>query len=206
MSIPKVLIGFSDFRDDDLDTKAAAIINGMTGNVNYPAPVPDLPTVQVALDEYEAALAAAKNGSVEATALKDQKRQKLELLLKQLGAYVQANCKNDLAILLGSGFSANKPNAPIGMLPKPINFKVENGPNSGTLKLSLDKITGANSYLFEFTPAPITATSSWAVKVGTARTYIIESLTSGQQYAFRVAGVGADPTIVYSDVITRFVQ
>ena len=126
--------------------------------------------------------------------------------MKQLGTYVQLNCKNDLAILLSSGFEAAKPKAPVGMLLKPENFKVENGPNSGSIKLSVDKIKGASSYRFESTVAPVTATTNWTVNVGTASKFVVDDLTSGQQYAFRVAGVGADPTIVYSDVVTRFVQ
>lgn len=45
----------------------------------------------------------------------------------------------------------------------------------------------------------------WKVRPSTARTCLIEGLASGQQYAFRVAGIGAGSTLVYSDVITRYV-
>jgi hypothetical protein len=94
----------------------------------------------------------------------------------------------------------------VGILPKPEKFKVENGPNSGSVKLSLDKIKGAKSYCFEYTPAPLTDSSVWLVRVVTARSHTIEGLVSGQQYAFRVSGIGADPTVVYSDVLTKFVS
>jgi len=206
MATLKVIVGFSRLRDDDVDTKAASIIKSMTGNTNYPTPVPALTAVQTALTIYEASLATAATGNPEKTAIKDQKRRDLEALLKQLGTYVQLNCKNDLGILLSSGFEASKPPAPYGILPKPENFKVENGPNAGTAKLSLDKIKGASSYRFEFVAAPVTDTTVWLVNVGTARNNIIDGLVSGNQYAFRVAAIGAEPTIVYSDVITRFVQ
>ena len=93
MAILKVVIGFKDLRDDDLDTKAASIIKSITGNTNYTTPVPTLAVVQTALTAYETALTAAKNGSPEKTAIKDQKRKDLEALLKQLGTYVQRNCK-----------------------------------------------------------------------------------------------------------------
>jgi hypothetical protein len=206
MSTLKVLIGFSKIADDELDTKAAKIILDMTGNTNYPTPVPDLPTVQAALNVYEDSLVSAKNGGPEKTAIKDKKRLELELLLKQLGTYVQLNCKNDLSILLSSGFDANKPNTPIGMLAKPENVKVENGPNQGTMKVSTDKINGAQSYRFEYALTPLSPTVGWVVNVGTARTFLMEGMASGKEYAFRVAGVGADPTIVYSDVVMKFAQ
>ena len=206
MASLKVKVGFSKLRDDDLDTVSAAIIKNMTGNTNYPTPVPTLAVVQTALTGYDLALTAAANGGLDKTAIKDQKRSDLEALLKQLGTYVQLNCKNDLVILLSSGFEAGKAATPVGMLTKPENFKVENGPNSGTVKLSLDKIKGANSYVYEYAAVPITATSNWTVGVGTSTKFSIVGLTSGQQYAFRVAGIGADLTIVYSDVLSRFAQ
>ena len=77
---------------------------------------------------------------------------------------------------------------------------------NGSTKITLDKIKGASSYLFEYATAPLTAATNWIVKVGTTRTFIDEGLTSGQQYVYRVAGIGADPTIVYSDVVSKFVQ
>ena len=206
MATLKVIVGFKSLRDDDVDTKASSIIKSMTGNVNYTTPAPTLAVVQTALTAYETALTAAANGNPEKTAIKDQKRKDLELLLKQLGTYVQLNCKNDLGILLSSGFDAAKTNAPVGILPKPENFKVENGPNSGTARLSMDKINGARSYCFEYATAPVSDGSAWVVKVGTSRSHTIDGLTSGLRYAFRVAGVGADPTVVYSDVLTKFVQ
>lgn len=206
MAILKVLIGFSELRDDDLDTKAANIVKSMTGNTNYTTPVPTLAVVQTTLTAYETALTAAQNGTPDKTAFKDQKRRDLEAVLKQLGTYVQLNCKNDLSILLSSGFEANKPATRVGVLPKCENMKVENGPNSGTIKVSVDKMKGARSYRYETTPAPVTGQSVWNVNVGTASKFTIDGLISGQQYGFRVAGVGADPTIVYSDVITKFVQ
>ena len=206
MSTLKVIIGFSDLRDDDLDIQAAKILLDLTGIINYTTPVPDLATVQVSLSAYENALTSAQNGGAEKTAIKDKARKELETLLKQLGTYVQLNCKNDLSILLSSGFDANKSSSPVGMLPKPTNLKIENGPNIGSTKITLDKIKGASSYLFEYATAPLTAATNWIVKVGTTRTFIDEGLTSGQQYVYRVAGIGADPTIVYSDVVSKFVQ
>jgi hypothetical protein len=206
MATLKVIVGFSGLRDDDLDTKASSVIKAMTGNINYTTPVPTLAIMQTTLTAYEVALTASANGNPEKTAVKDQKRRDLEAVLKQLGTYVQLNCKNDLGILLSSGFDAGKNATPVGILPKPENFKVENGPNAGTAKLSLDKIRGASSYRFEFVSSPVTGASVWAVNVGTARTNIVDGLISGQQYAFRVAGIGADPTVVYSDVLTRFAQ
>jgi hypothetical protein len=206
MTIVKVVTGFAKLRDDDLDTRAQRIVDNLTNNANYPNPTPALADITTALTAYRDALTQVKNGGKDKTALKNEKRKALEALLNALALYVQANCQNNLAILLSSGFESRKSNAPLGVLEKPENFKIQNGPNSGGIRLSVDKLNGATSYLFEYAPAPVNGTTQWIVRAGTARTFILEGLTSGQQYAFRVAGVGAHPTLVYSDVINKYVQ
>jgi hypothetical protein len=56
--------------------------------------------------------------------------------------------------------SAKRQGVPIGILPKPSNFKVVPG---------------------------------------------IDGLTSGKEYAFRVCGIGTNPIMVFTDVITAYV-
>jgi hypothetical protein len=206
MANVKIITGFARLRDDELDNRVQKIITSMTGNVNFATPAPPLSTVATALAEYQEALSQSKDGSKEKTAIKNQKRDALEKILNSLSLYVQANCQDNLAILLSSGYEARRPNTPIGILAKPQNFKVENGPNPGSLRLSVDKVIGADSYLFEYTTVPVNDATNWKVKAGTARTFTIEGLSSGQQYAFRIAGVSSDPTLVYSDIINRFAQ
>jgi hypothetical protein len=89
-----------------LITTAGAIINGMTGNPYFPAPPVDLKTVQAAVDDLNAALAAQQNGGPAATAEKKNKQKALIALLRRLRRYVEDNCGNDLSILLSSGFQA----------------------------------------------------------------------------------------------------
>jgi hypothetical protein len=202
----KVISGFSKLRDDDLDTKAQFIIDKMTNNPNYPAPIPDIAALTNAKNEYVVALTDKETGGKEKTAIKNQKRTNLETILGQLALYVQQNCQNDLAILLSSGFDAAKPKEKIGLLEKPQNLKAEDGPNAGTIKLSVKSVKGADSYLFECTEAPVSNDSVWTAKPSSKANYIFEGLTSGKQYAFRVAGVGSDPTLVYSDVVLRYAQ
>jgi hypothetical protein len=206
MATVKVISGFSKFRDDDLETKAQFIIDKMTNNAHYPNPVPNLSDVIHAKNEFTTALAEKETGGKEKTALKNQKRKALEVILGQLALYVQLNCQNDLAILLSSGFDARKPNEKVGILGKPENFKAEDGPNAGTVKLTIKSIENADSYLFECTETPITAESVWIGKASSKANYIFEDLTSGKQYAFRVSGIGSDPTPVYSEVVLRYVQ
>lgn len=206
METVKIIIGFSRVKDDDLDTKTEVIINSMTGNANFPTPVPPLAEVSAKNTAYVAALGAAKTGGKEETALKNQARKALEASLRLLGLYVEANCQNNEAIALSSGFDLQKAATPVGILPKPEDFTVENGPAAGTLEVGAKKIKGAKSYVFECTPAPVTDASVWTAKFNTAKSLLFEGLTPGKQYAFRMAGIGSDTMLVYSDIILRYVQ
>lgn len=206
MSVLRVITGFSRLRDEELDTLAQSVIEKMTGNANFATPNPPLAEVTTALTEYQLALAQAQNGGTEKTALKRFKRNKLEALLIALGTYVQTTAKSQDYLIISSGFTPFKTRTPRGLLDKPRDFSVETGPNPGSVVLSVRKVNGADKYLFEHAHAPITETTQWTVDIRSSRNFTVEGLTSGEQYAFRVTGIGTNPTRVYTDVITRYVH
>lgn len=205
MSKPKILTGFSRYSDPDVLVKAKEINSHMANNVNFANPIPTLADLTVLITAFELSLANAASGSKLETSLKNQKRDLLEEGLTNLAFYVQANGKNDEAILLSSGFEMQKSKTPIGILPKPENFKVLPGNSVGSVKVSVNKITGADSYLFEYTDAPVTANSIWLVLPSSKSNNTISGLISGKQYAFKVTGVGSNPEQVFSDVVLSFV-
>lgn len=205
MATNKVIYGFSQLSDDSFYALAQRVVESMTDNAHYPAPAPSLADVSAAVTEYGDAL-VLRGGGKETTAAKNEKRRVLQKLLGELALYVQANCQDNLTILLSSGFEARKVSAPVGMLLKPENFKVENGPNAGSMKLMVDKVFGADNYVFECAIAPATETTPWTSKISSGRSLMIEGLTSGVKYAFRVAAAGSHPTLVYSEIINRYTQ
>ena len=200
-----VITSFSRMRDDEIAIRAHNIVEKMTGNPNFTTPVPALADITAALTEYHLALEQAQNGGTDKTAAKNAKRLALEGLLRSLALYVQLQCKNDLAIILGSGFDARKaPATPVTVMKRPAEFTVVNGPYPGSMELSVERIPGAGSYVFEYAAWPVTETTPWEKISVRSRTYTIKGLTSGQQYAFRATAVGFDDTPVYSDVISRY--
>jgi hypothetical protein len=206
MNTPKVKTGFSKLKDDDLGTSAQHILDSLTGNPSYPSPLPPLASISTALDAYHTALAAAVPGGLERTNIKNQKRDALEKLLEALALYVQQNCDADMAVLLSSGFEARKTSEPVGVLKKPENLRAEYGPGSGALVLSIHKIAGAKSYRWEYVLHPATDQTVWNVLNSTARSITITSLQRRQQYDVRVAGIGSNDTLVYSDIISKYTE
>ena len=170
MSTVKIITGFARMRDGKLAVRAQTIVDSMTGNEYFPAPTPPLVDVHAALLAYKDALTSALDGGKISTIVKRDKRKELEALLHSLALYVQANCQNDLYTLLTSGFTARRPRSPIGILPKPEKFSVVNGVSPGSIRLRIDKIHGARTYFFEYSPTPDTNTTSWQLFSKTTRT------------------------------------
>ena len=190
---------------EGLATKAQVIHDNMNGNAHYPAPDPSLADLQTAITEFQLAIVKAKNGSKEDTADKNAKRKILEDLLHRLSYYVQVNSLGDETIILGSGFDVNKQAGTVGALPKPENFKVMVGENKGTVELSCDAVANASFYEYQYTKLPLSATSIWTMRTATKRKLLVEGLTSGQQYVFKMAAGGSDPSRTWSDEISSYI-
>lgn len=198
----KIVTSFSRLSESKFFQKAQMILQCMTNNANFPTPSPDLTTLGEAITAYAAALANPLSQAN--TALKNQLRAALTALLNQLALYVEINGNNDETVLLSSGFSLRKPKQPVGILPQASNFKATPLHNC-MIKLSNQKIDGADSYCYDYTPVPVTEASTWTSINSTKASTLISNLTSGSQYAFRVSGIGSNPTVVYSNVITSYV-
>ena len=105
----QVRLGFRNSTDQQLVVIAASVLAGMKDNKNFPDPPVPLSSVETALGEFTRAIAVQGEGGPAATADKRNKRDALMVLLRRLAHYVEANCRNDLSILLSSGFMARNP-------------------------------------------------------------------------------------------------
>ena len=93
--IVKVSFAFAELGDQHLDNFAQLVINGMTGNATYPTPPVTMANLQTALDDFIAKVSAALSGGSVNTAAKNNSREALLGMLRQLATYVQLKCNND---------------------------------------------------------------------------------------------------------------
>jgi hypothetical protein len=181
-----------------LITTAGGIITGLTGNPSFPSPPVDLKTVQAAVDDLNAALAAQLNGGPAATAEKKNKQAALIGLLRRLRLYVDDRCGNDLSVLLSSGFQAAVTTRVRSPLANPSILKLSLG-NSTELVLKVTPIAHAKCYevrsavVCEGTPGPWQAAGMFT----NSRSMTIEGLTPGTTYMFQVRAIGGSTR--YSD-------
>ncbi|AYB32342.1 fibronectin type III domain-containing protein [Chryseolinea soli] len=203
----RVALYLSKLSDEALEVKVQTIIKNMTNNASFPAPIVELDALQAALTAFQAALVAQRATPVkESTSRKNDMRAALEQAYRILGNFVESKSNNDRTILLSTGFEVRKSSAPTGRLEKPTDLQVIVTNKPGTVKVSVSKVAGATGYLFQYAPSPVTDEGQWKTISSTSRTKMIDGLESGKAYAFRVTAIGADPTIAYSDTVTRFVS
>ena len=182
-----------------LITTAGAIIEGLTGNPSFPSPPVDLKTVQAAVDDLSAALAAQAHGGAAATAEKNNKRAALVALLRKLKHYVEDNCGDDLAILMSSGFQAAVRTRTRSPLANPSILDIRRGDSAG-LVLQVTPIAHAKCY--EVRSAAVGAGNApgpWqaAGLFTNSRSMSINGLTPGTTYVFQVRAIGGSTG--YSD-------
>ena len=191
---PKIRIadGLLTLSAERLITTAGAIITGLTGNPAYPSPPVDLKTVQAAVDNLNAAMAAQLNGGPAATADKRNKKAALIGLLRRLRPYVEENCGNDLSVLLSSGFQAAVTTRVRSPLENPSILKIGRG-NSTELVLKVTPIAHAKCYEVrsaavgaENTPGPWQTAGMFT----NSRSMTIDGLTPTTTYMFQVRAIG----------------
>jgi hypothetical protein len=171
--------------------EARDIVVAMTGNADYPTPVPPLAEVTSALDDLQAKIEAAAGGDRTAMAARNAAWVNAKGLVRQLAGYVQCNCKNDLTILLSSGFKATKTPSPIGPLQPPQNLRASYTGVSGQVKLSMNPVYGVRAgytvQLAESVAGPYTEIAA----PSNTRDIKVSNLTPGKSYWLRAAANGA---------------
>ena len=201
----KIKFNFSRYTDSDLETKAGAILQSMTGNPNFPSPIPTLAELQTALTNYSNALVNAADLGKLNVATKNQCRQTLELLLGQLGMYVMYIANGNAVILTSSGYSLAKEPEPIA-LENPGSITLSNGITSGQLVATVKSVPGAKGYLHQITPDPMTPQSQWVSTASTRSKKVYNDLQPGQKYWVRIVAVGTEEQLAYSPESSMYVQ
>lgn len=183
------------------------IVTAMTGNAAFPAPTPPLTsltaaadTVAAKIDAYEAARVAATVAMTE----RDAAVSALIALLNDEANTVQTVSGGDPAIIQSAGMGVRAPNTPPQPMPQPVNLRVDFTDASGELELRWKAIPRVRNYVVEMTSDPAAAAgwSALAFQPTSAR-YLVDGLTSGQKYWFRIRANGVKGPGPASDPASR---
>lgn len=201
MKKSKITIALYKLSDANLQVKTEHIIQCLTNNEYFSTPSPPIAEVKVALKEFIDANAIALNRSKLDVSIKNDKRQALLFILKKLATYVQTEGEDNETALISSGFTLQKISEPIGVLPKPNNFKVS-PTHPGAIKVSIDKVYGATMYLYEYR---IKGKTAWQGITDTRTSTTFTNLNNVTEYEFRVVALGTNKDRIYTDILSSTV-
>ena len=151
-------------------------------------------------------MVAAQDGGKRAIAEKKKQRAALIKVLRPLGHYVEANCKDDPTILAASGFKAvNKVHVPAQPMEQGAIVGVAHGPMAGQLVVKGKTQRKARSYVLRY--ASIGADGkpgNWTeLGVTNPRAIPVHGLTPGANYAFQIRALGVLGYGDWSEIATR---
>ena len=200
MAYLQVLLGFARAADHVLEETADHVLGGLYLNKTiYPSP-PAAITDTVfdnSLKAFREAMARQESSGKQGTAAKDQAREALISLMRQLAGYVQSVIQDPtknygLAELLLSGFDAVSTNRPQHALGVPAIKEIV---NSGTAQLTLRVKAVRNARMYEVQKKREGGTgpaADWesAGVFASTRGMVVTGLEPGVLYAFRVRAMG----------------
>ena len=195
----RVLLGFAAASDHSLEETATSVLSKLYDNPAFANPPVAKVDLQAALTAFSLAIAASLRGGPVETADKNNKREALVSLLRQLAGFVQDKHDNDLAKLLSSGFEAVSTNRASAQLEQPSIKDILNGMTC-QLIVRVGSVANAKCYEVRYALiAPGGALGPW--QSGglhtSSRSMPIGHLTPGGNYQFQVRAVGGSTG--YSD-------
>jgi len=152
----------------------------------------DEATLTAARDAFSDALDVASVGSAEDVADKNEKREVLIALLRQLAAYVETKHGNVLSDLLASGFEAQSTTRTTGPLEKPVIRGIKDG-NTGQLIIRVNKVKRAASYEGHATPMAASGELGEPILIPgqtDSRRIVADGLVQGTLYQIQLRAVG----------------
>ncbi|WP_207513172.1 fibronectin type III domain-containing protein [Longitalea luteola] len=161
--------------------------------------------LQAACDDFRLAGSMAGRKDRALLSAKNDKKAVLIGHLDVLNDYLTATCKGDKTLLLQSGFEIAGLKNESQELP-PIREIVVGSDSPGIVTIRLKRVTGARSYVFQYTTDPLLSDSVWVSETSLNREHTFSNLNSVTRYWFRVYAIGKGNQTVYSPPVARVIQ
>ncbi|THU38409.1 hypothetical protein FAM09_17215 [Niastella caeni] len=201
----RLKLNFKGIKDPELSIMAYTVCHKMNGNEKFPDPGMLIIELSEISRQFDQAMLDASMGDRLKIAIKNDVKALLIKKLKQVGEFVKNEANGKEELLWGSGFDLTKPVDEI-KLRHPNDFQILPGSNPGEMILKVRGLKGARSYLYQWTPAPVTSQSIWQSIADTRCKKVITNLPLGIDYCFRMAAVGARNQIIYTQVLSRYIS
>ncbi|MEY4751140.1 MAG: hypothetical protein RIQ60_3354 [Pseudomonadota bacterium] len=189
----KLIVSYAAFSESDFQSTVTPILFGLTNHPKipepWPEPVPPLAKLKELDATYRAAHVAVLSRDLRQIPARDEARAELTAGLKLVAAYVELIANGDLAVLQSTGFELRREvgrpasSGTVGgaYLSAPEEFRVGQGPRSGSIKVDATSQRGAIAYEVQATHGDPALDDGWkqAAIIGSVRHVVVDHLDAG---------------------------
>lgn len=200
----KLALNFRKYNEPDLITVAYRVAGKLTNNEHFPEVKTLLSPIIETAKQLQSAVVNASDGDTLKIIIKNDFKEKLIALLRELGDWIEKQSNDDELALVSSGFKLAKPRKEIS-LQNPVEFIILPGKNMGEIIMQVKRVNGAKAYVYQYTPDPLTDNSKWETINSTKRKIVLKQLPLGVKFLFRMAAIGARNQVVYTETLFRYI-
>jgi len=197
----KLKLGIAKLNSADLIFFCKRVETKLTGNENFPDPTPSLAAITTKREELTALDIRSQTGDRTAIYERNTVAKELKNMLRTLSLYISLMAMGDAEIILSSGFELRKASSPTAPLSRPSDLLARRSDHAGKVKLKWRPVKNAvNSVIELTTDDPNEPTTKWSTAGLTSQSkFMVENLTPGIYYWFRVKAFGRRHQSPYSD-------
>lgn len=186
--------------------RCTAIKTAVEDNVaTFATPVPSLATIDAAVQDLAGKQQAVEQKSgTDATFLRNEAKDALHDLMRQLATYVSGVANGNADIILLSGFDLVSSPSSVGLLPPPNTLTRQvDGQSTGTIRLSWKGVDRSSGYMVAIAPVEDGGViGTWSASKAKRLSHIFTGLESGALYAMRVATLSSAGQGTWSVTVT----
>ncbi|MGB3526589.1 MAG: fibronectin type III domain-containing protein [Flavobacteriales bacterium] len=188
----KAKIGFSRISPTDLVEKGRLHVTSCMGNPDLQLPPDLLTSLASACDALELAnIAVRENGGRQDRYIRSARTWDLQMLLRQLAGWVQAQYGENGEKIAAAGFELHKAPRPVGILEAPQELRARRGKLAGEVRLNWRGVKGRACYDVEINLGNLEDPEAWTPLTSTSKNYhTVTGLEPDRSYFFRVRAVG----------------
>jgi hypothetical protein len=178
----------------------------MTGNANFPSPIPPLAALAAAVQELETAYEArmSHGGGTLFTSVIHEKENVFDEMMRDLERYVNIESRNEESVIRSAGMDVRKPRGKAEVPGIASSFSAKPGQHPGSVDLRWKRPAWAITHLI-FMTDDIDNSASWKLTGATTNTrFTVTGLEPLRKYWFRIEAVGSAGTGPPADVVMTY--
>jgi hypothetical protein len=196
----KLKLGIAKLNSADLIFYCISIQNKMKSNAHLPNPTPSLTQIDAKCESLKELDIQGQSGDRTAIVGRNAAAEQLKKLLRTLSLYIALVADGNGVVILSSGYEISREPSPPAPLSKPAALLAKRSDREGQVKLKWVPVRNAVNCQIEITTTePTDSQAKWeSVGVTSKSKFVVEDLTPGTYYWFRIKAFGRRHESPYS--------